>query len=94
LEKYFRKYPSLVNCTTIDWYLPWPKEALMAVSTSSLEPVRDIIHDVVSIYGAGSSPGKLASGLNSVKIGKIKTQKLEPIAEGNERTSKKTTKEG
>lgn len=23
-----RTFPSLVNCTTIDWFLPWPEEAL------------------------------------------------------------------
>jgi dynein heavy chain, axonemal len=32
LQLYFRKYPSLVNCTQIDWYLPWPNAALMTVS--------------------------------------------------------------
>ena len=28
---YVRNYPSLVNCTTIDWFMPWPKEALEKV---------------------------------------------------------------
>ena len=23
-----RTFPGLVNCTTIDWFLPWPEEAL------------------------------------------------------------------
>jgi dynein heavy chain len=23
-----RTFPALVNCTTIDWFLPWPEEAL------------------------------------------------------------------
>ncbi len=26
-----RTFPSLVNCTTIDWFLPWPKEALVYI---------------------------------------------------------------
>jgi len=32
LEQRLRKYPSLVNCTSIDWFLSWPNEALLAVS--------------------------------------------------------------
>jgi len=27
-----RMFPSLINCTTIDWYLPWPQEALLDVA--------------------------------------------------------------
>ncbi|XP_062127566.1 dynein axonemal heavy chain 3 [Drosophila sulfurigaster albostrigata] len=28
-----RVYPSLINCCTIDWYMPWPEEALSRVGT-------------------------------------------------------------
>lgn len=34
-----RQYPSLVNCTTIDWFFEWPKEALLEVANK-------FIHDV------------------------------------------------
>jgi dynein heavy chain len=27
-----RTFPSLVNCTTIDWFLPWPEEALISTA--------------------------------------------------------------
>ncbi|CAG5121595.1 unnamed protein product, partial [Candidula unifasciata] len=34
-----RMFPSLVNCCTIDWFVEWPKEALLGVSKSSFENV-------------------------------------------------------
>merc|ERR1719174_1522432 len=36
-RNYCRMYPSLVNATTIDWFLPWPKEALAEVSLTFLQ---------------------------------------------------------
>ena len=32
-----RKFPSIVNCCTIDWFQAWPEDALLAVSTRFLE---------------------------------------------------------
>ena len=32
-----RQFPSLINCTTIDWFTAWPKEALTTVATRLLE---------------------------------------------------------
>uniref|UniRef100_A0A182SFH7 AAA+ ATPase domain-containing protein n=1 Tax=Anopheles maculatus TaxID=74869 RepID=A0A182SFH7_9DIPT len=34
-----RKFPSVVNCCTIDWFQPWPKDALTAVATKFLSTV-------------------------------------------------------
>ncbi len=34
-----RMYPSLVNCTTIDWFLEWPADALREVATKFLDDV-------------------------------------------------------
>lgn len=31
-----RMFPSLVNCTTIDWYDEWPKEGLLSVANKFL----------------------------------------------------------
>ncbi|XP_073827136.1 dynein heavy chain at 36C [Musca autumnalis] len=31
-----RKFPSIVNCCTIDWFQAWPEDALLAVSTRFL----------------------------------------------------------
>lgn len=45
LQLYFRKYPSLVNCTSIDWYLAWPDSALLTVSQQYLVPMRTLINE-------------------------------------------------
>lgn len=37
LRQYFRQYPSLVNCTSIDWFLSWPEQALQTVSKYFLQ---------------------------------------------------------
>lgn len=34
-----RKFPALVNCCTIDWLHPWPKDALLAVATQFLSEI-------------------------------------------------------
>ena len=53
----FRKrilmFPSLVSCTTIDWFLPWPEEALSSVAKYYLHDVKEIdetvFNSIVSI---------------------------------------------
>lgn len=35
-----KKFPALVNCTVIDWFQPWPKQALFAVGTKFMNEVR------------------------------------------------------
>jgi len=34
-----RQYPALVNCTTIDWFHEWPKEALLEVARKFIADV-------------------------------------------------------
>lgn len=35
-----RQFPSLVSCVTIDWFLPWPESALVAVARHFLASVK------------------------------------------------------
>ncbi|XP_078517697.1 dynein axonemal heavy chain 12 [Lissotriton helveticus] len=35
-----RQFPSLVNCCTIDWFQPWPEDALERVAVKFLETVK------------------------------------------------------
>jgi dynein heavy chain len=30
------KFPSLVNCSTLDWFAEWPEEALVSVGRGSI----------------------------------------------------------
>jgi dynein heavy chain, axonemal len=34
-----RQFPSLINCTTIDWFTEWPEEALLSVARKFLAAV-------------------------------------------------------
>ena len=38
-KRRLRMFPSVVNCTTIDWFLPWPKDALSSVAHHFLEDI-------------------------------------------------------
>ncbi|XP_064408838.1 dynein axonemal heavy chain 2 [Latimeria chalumnae] len=48
-----RQYPALVNCTTIDWFSEWPKDALLEVAEKYLEGMNlaalDMIHNKVAL---------------------------------------------
>jgi dynein heavy chain len=53
LREHLRRYPALGNCTTIDWFLPWPEEGLRSVAVSQLaktdcfkEPVPSSVSEV------------------------------------------------
>ena len=40
-----RQFPSLINCCTIDWFQPWPEEALERVANHFLEDVELSPHE-------------------------------------------------
>ena len=41
-----RKFPSLVNCCTLDWFDSWPEEALLNVSRRFIAKIEDIDDEV------------------------------------------------
>jgi dynein heavy chain len=41
-RKRIRMFPSLVNCCTIDWFDPWPEDALLSVSSRFIEKIDDL----------------------------------------------------
>ena len=41
-KRRLRMFPALVNCCTIDWFLPWPAEALRSVADQFLSKVDDL----------------------------------------------------
>lgn len=44
-----RKFPALINCTVIDWFHPWPEEALLSVADKFLADIEmeDSVRDAV-----------------------------------------------
>jgi hypothetical protein len=47
-----REFPSLINCTTIDWFNAWPAEALASVSAKFLDGT-DLGGPEVGEWGGG-----------------------------------------
>lgn len=75
------KYPSLVNCTSIDWFLNWPTEALKAVSDHYLLKLHGVIIESTQIISQEHS----MMGTEIGALDKSTHQKaLETIAEGFE----------
>eukprot|EP01029_Cantina_marsupialis_P009144 TRINITY_DN2137_c0_g5_i1.p1 TRINITY_DN2137_c0_g5~~TRINITY_DN2137_c0_g5_i1.p1 ORF type:complete len:3984 (-),score=1416.37 TRINITY_DN2137_c0_g5_i1:203-12154(-) len=60
LRIYCRQFPSLINCCTIDWYMPWPKDALRSVAERFV--TEEIIHDE-ALVTAGCDIAKIREGL-------------------------------
>lgn len=41
-KRRLRMFPSLVNCCVIDWFLPWPQEALEDVAERFLSKIEEL----------------------------------------------------
>ncbi|CAD2221546.1 hypothetical protein AGDE_15507 [Angomonas deanei] len=49
LRERLRKFPSLVNCTTIDWFREWPEDGLRGVAARFLQDVDLTDHEKTAI---------------------------------------------
>lgn len=53
-KTYILNFPSLVNCTTIDFYKDWPEDALKSVAFSKLTnwnpEYEDDLHNIVDVF--------------------------------------------
>nr|XP_029133801.1 dynein heavy chain 11, axonemal-like [Labrus bergylta] len=50
-----RRFPALVQCTTIDWFYPWTPEALQSVSfrfIQEIEGIEPVIQESISLFMA------------------------------------------
>jgi dynein heavy chain len=50
-----RKFPGLISCTTIDWFHPWPRDALIDVASRFLEAIEftsDELRDSIALHMA------------------------------------------
>ena len=65
----FRKYPSLVNCTSIDWFLSWPYEALKAIAQAQLKDFTPLINEVQSksVHSSPIQSQRLSVGLELIE---------------------------
>ncbi len=51
-----RRFPSFVNCSTIDWFTAWPKEALIGVGVSQITEdsvslgIADNLENIVNLF--------------------------------------------
>jgi hypothetical protein len=63
------QFPGLINGCTIDWFLPWPEEALTSGNGAGC---RDCLHctssKCLSHHGSAASRCILSSGLNEKKL--------------------------
>jgi dynein heavy chain len=71
-RNYVRMFPSLVNCTTIDWFDDWPKPALQEVAMKFLESMElgdtGLVADVGAVFASAhysviDSSRKMLNGL-------------------------------
>lgn len=63
-----RRFPGLINCAVIDWFHPWPRDALVRVATSFLEKIPDLIPEQANDPEAPRLQDSLANHMADVHI--------------------------
>lgn len=62
-----RQYPALINCTTIDWFLEWPREALLEVGNKFLMNLNLTLTITGETKPVGCSLGRYPSSSSSFR---------------------------
>lgn len=70
-----RQFPSLVNCCTIDWYTPWPADALSAVARKFLSPVAASTVSSTATVGDSVQPPP-ADGTEATAVSNASMEKM------------------
>lgn len=55
-----RRFPSLVGCCTVDWFAPWPPEALLSVGERMLSRLPELAASVPQQLAADASAAAVA----------------------------------
>lgn len=64
LREHLRRFPALAHCTTIDWFLPWPEEALRAVALAQLRHRAAAYAQLLTPAGEGHAEALTAEELS------------------------------
>merc|ERR1719160_310290 len=66
-----KKFPALITCTVIDWFQPWPVDALRSVAAKFLQPME--------IFGEEDKKERLTNGLEKLEVTKEQVAALEEV---------------
>ena len=69
-----RKFPSIINCSTIDWFFAWPTDALEAVASKFLASIQldeKVKASLVTTCGYIHTSSRKLSGIFASKKGRI-----------------------
>lgn len=63
-----RMFPSLVNCTTIDWFTSWPTEALYSVALGLLTKIAPSMNERIALASTTVFMHKVGKPLNHMRV--------------------------
>jgi hypothetical protein len=66
LPRRCRQFPALTACTTLDWFCPWPADALASVAQRALADVPALAAGCLA--GEGAGPGGLARAAATLAV--------------------------
>lgn len=85
-RNWIRQYPALVNCTTINWFSEWPREALLEVAEKYLMGVDLGTQENVRRFSPSLSTHPECSSISVLHIPSLSV--LQPLSIGLRSTGK------